>query len=40
MGHTLPGMAKNYVEGIHADRLVRVAQVVHDWLWPKQELVG
>jgi integrase len=33
MGHSLPGMAKNYVQFIHDDRLQRVADVVHDWLF-------
>ena len=35
MGHKLPGMASEYAKNIQPDRLVAVAQTVHDWLWPK-----
>lgn len=37
MGHTLPGMGSHYVKFVHDDRLAKVAQVVHDWLWPKAD---
>lgn len=34
MGHALPGMGKNYVQRIHDERLVKVAETVHAWLYP------
>jgi len=34
MGHSLPGMAKHYVKHIHDDRLAKVAETVHEWLFP------
>lgn len=40
MGHTLPGMGSAYVRFVHNDRLEKVAQVVHDWLWPEEPKEG